>query len=824
MKKIFFCWLCLSLFCLGNLFAQDNFKVSVYFKSGQSKLDATAIAELEKLLKESQEHYDFDLDVKAYSDDLGKSEKNIILAQKRAEAVVNFLGKKGLKASSQKLDNMGEIALKGKQNKEEQRRKNRRVDITLSPFSPKDLNDLYTYFGNRYKQKFYIKNNRDTTIIGEKGSILFIPRGSLAFKNDTTKLKDQVIEIEFREAYTYQDMFLQNLTTSANGKMLQTGGMVHIGAKTLDGRELEIKENASLNLTMPSDKKLPKDMRLFTADRDINNPNETINWTTDTDPKNVFREPSLFDREDIRLFPLHFEHHDVPNPLTFPMEIDDKYFDKPETPKKIPVPKKPRRPVFNSEKPKKKPTIWEDIVAKNPRTKKESKRKYKDRIARIQRKNTMTNKRDSTKYSTNLAYYQKRLIQHSEDSIAYEQALSDRIQDSIQLQRDYETRLATYITKAQTCRNWIKANKAYLQNWGETISPHFRFAANDAQSLLLFSFKGIQAAVKGYRNFMIQEAQLLGTSEMQTDIIATYDDLTKLKKVYTGLSKLIGGTKYYYKNEFMSSSADFDASMNEIKNGNKRDKLRQLSQTLDKAEKDSTYFTRYFKYSEDFLNLDSVSDDRILWICEHYWRANNSLEEHFSLIGSLYNDIVQDPLARGGVDSIFNEVQYYQQTLTKLKCERDWLGSLTTEEQKTYKTLSLEEKNEFWDQRKKRLKRRVENRIGISRLGWINCDAFVFSTNIMPLEVTTPKINFLMTEFYVCFKNYEAMLPAVTDADKQTVRTINVPKNEDVIIIGISVDAGKVSVSKTEGKVGELNNRPIKKFKPCKLQELKSLF
>jgi hypothetical protein len=142
-------------------------------------------------------------------------------------------------------------------------------------------NDLFTKVytkDNLPIQTFKINADRDTLLKTKAGTTIRL------FKNTFVNTKGEnvvgSVEIEFKEALTTIDMVLANLTTTTDGKMLQTGGMMYINA-TSNGQQLAIAENKAIGIVMPTDK-VVEGMQLFEGTEDslgINweNPKQIIN-------------------------------------------------------------------------------------------------------------------------------------------------------------------------------------------------------------------------------------------------------------------------------------------------------------------------------------------------------------------------------------------------------------------------------------------------------------------------------------------------------------------------------------------------------------------
>ncbi|HYG16547.1 MAG TPA: hypothetical protein VEC12_12400, partial [Bacteroidia bacterium] len=105
------------------------------------------------------------------------------------------------------------------------------------------------------ESRFYeIKGNEDNVVEGAEGTTLVIPEGSLMHKDGS--MPKGKIKVELAEALDMADMVLSNLTTTSDGKQLQSGGMIYLNA-TADGEELRINPEKPIRIEIPTDKKVP---------------------------------------------------------------------------------------------------------------------------------------------------------------------------------------------------------------------------------------------------------------------------------------------------------------------------------------------------------------------------------------------------------------------------------------------------------------------------------------------------------------------------------------------------------------------------------------
>jgi len=119
-------------------------------------------------------------------------------------------------------------------------------------------------------QLFIIQGNKDTILTGKSGTILTIQKNTFANQKGDFILDN--IKIELKECLTKFDMVIGNLTTTSNGKLLESGGMIYVNATSND-QQLNLATNKTIGVELPVDSIL-SGMQLFEGILDFN----SINW------------------------------------------------------------------------------------------------------------------------------------------------------------------------------------------------------------------------------------------------------------------------------------------------------------------------------------------------------------------------------------------------------------------------------------------------------------------------------------------------------------------------------------------------------------------
>jgi hypothetical protein len=121
------------------------------------------------------------------------------------------------------------------------------------------------------KQVFIIDNNSDTTLTGKQGTQISIPANILG----EALTDDDTLKIILREYYQMSDILLAGLSTTSNGKLLETKGMIHLEFR-LNNRKIT-NVNQGLKVKFRNNEEA-SDYHIFYGNKVDN----SINWQLDT--------------------------------------------------------------------------------------------------------------------------------------------------------------------------------------------------------------------------------------------------------------------------------------------------------------------------------------------------------------------------------------------------------------------------------------------------------------------------------------------------------------------------------------------------------------
>lgn len=253
------------------LTAQTNSASSVFFELDKYELSPEARQTLDRLAAGLLEAPDYTVSIDAYTDNQGTEQYNLQLATDRAQAVQQYLAAKGLLPGKTNIKSWGERNLSYNNTSEESRRKNRRVDIAATYFTFSDVAALQKHLAKKDEQTMIVQPDREEQITAAGGTVIVIPPQSFVFEDGSSPTGP--VEITVKEAYSPADWIAQNLSTTSNGQLLQTGGMVYIDARA-EGKTLALADGAALTVAIPA-KRVDPGMELFYSRHDSTG---NVNW------------------------------------------------------------------------------------------------------------------------------------------------------------------------------------------------------------------------------------------------------------------------------------------------------------------------------------------------------------------------------------------------------------------------------------------------------------------------------------------------------------------------------------------------------------------
>ena len=105
---------------------------NIFYESGSKELNASSEVELDKLVELLKDNPTLRIQINGHTDAVGKPADNLTLSNNRAQAVVDYLVKKGIQPSRLSFKGFGATQPIAENNTEEGRAKNRRTEVKVT--------------------------------------------------------------------------------------------------------------------------------------------------------------------------------------------------------------------------------------------------------------------------------------------------------------------------------------------------------------------------------------------------------------------------------------------------------------------------------------------------------------------------------------------------------------------------------------------------------------------------------------------------------------------------------------------------------------------
>jgi hypothetical protein len=287
MNKKFWLPALLALATIAVHAQTDTSRLKLYFNTGNHRLTPAHKTEMMYFFDTLTALPPSSIIITGSTDDEGTPAFNYQLGMKRAKALRDYLVDIGGVSPSVITEvSLGENAPVISNSNEKNKRLNRYAEVTfiiplpattfaqpvMQPEEPGDLAELFSQLSQK-PQSFCIDVTRDTLIVGNKGTIIH-------YKANTIQKSDincRCFTLLLNEYYDNSDLILNNLTTTSDGQLLESGGMMRLQG-FCDGQPYTLKPGQYLTVMVPTDTILPG-MKLLSANRDADS--SYLNWKLD---------------------------------------------------------------------------------------------------------------------------------------------------------------------------------------------------------------------------------------------------------------------------------------------------------------------------------------------------------------------------------------------------------------------------------------------------------------------------------------------------------------------------------------------------------------
>lgn len=418
----------LFLFIASLSAQQQQTTHTVFFEFDDHALTPQARKALDRLITELAKAPEYQVEIEAHTDDRGSERYNRDLAERRADAVLNFLTQRDILVERTTVRSFGESRPAYANDDEQSRQLNRRVDVIVTRWSYDSVDELLGRMEGESVQYFTLDPNRNTRVTGREGTSIWIPAGSLALPDGSTP--EGEVQVSLEEAYSPDDMLLKGLHTTAGEQLLETGGMIRVEA-TSGGQALQLRDGAALTVGMPA-AELQEGMELFNGVTDAEG--QLVDWQ----PAGQSFSSELAGTLDLPPPPVR------PSLLYFPPIYRPNLQGEPREPAP------PQRP-FKPHEPRRESFQYNPGFFKRLFTGKEA-----------------IEAREEADYRQALAEYEQKLLRYEERKIAY--------------QKELEAYREAYAAYDEAHAAWEKRLEAERKNWRN--SPAYQAAIEKGQKEL----------------------------------------------------------------------------------------------------------------------------------------------------------------------------------------------------------------------------------------------------------------------------------------------------------------------------------------------------
>lgn len=179
-------------------FGQSEHKKTIYFANNSSTLDQKSLKSIDSLVSICSNQTDFSITLFGHTDDIGSNEYNKGLSERRVSAVMDYFLTKNLPANKVKNESFGETKPFTSNDSENNRAKNRRVEIKLNI---RKVEDTVVIPENKNKDKDTIAWSGENRIILRPGTREYKVPGTLDGR------------VEISVITTVKEMEAENFTT-----------------------------------------------------------------------------------------------------------------------------------------------------------------------------------------------------------------------------------------------------------------------------------------------------------------------------------------------------------------------------------------------------------------------------------------------------------------------------------------------------------------------------------------------------------------------------------------------------------------------------------
>ncbi|MCR9173487.1 MAG: hypothetical protein NXI10_13380 [bacterium] len=147
--------------------------------------------------------------------------------------------------------------------------------------------------------QYFLIPEEGGVVLSEDGVLISVPKGAFTMNGKPYK---KPVAVQFQEAIDPGDIMQGGLSTTSNGELLETGGMVSVTGYTVDGKPLDFNPKVGVYVQVPI-QDVKTDMQLFDGELMADG---SINWVK---PEPLKKIPVPVPMSDLDFYPAGYENY-----------------------------------------------------------------------------------------------------------------------------------------------------------------------------------------------------------------------------------------------------------------------------------------------------------------------------------------------------------------------------------------------------------------------------------------------------------------------------------------------------------------------------------
>ena len=354
-------------------------QTTVLFNTAKHELTKPAQEVLIQFIKNNKTNLDYEITIEGHTDSRGGLNYNHKLSLNRAEAVRHFLINKGIDKNLISIKYKGELDPEKPNVNDNNMTINRRVEVTITTYHFDNIEELEAALQPNKTNNYIINPKKERVVKGRQGVKILIKPNTFVYEDGTPVTED--ISFNLTESLSYKDFIASGLLTKSADELLESGGMIKVGATTVSGKPVKVKAGKEMTVAIPNQNR-QDNMEVFLSDKGADwTPN---NQPITVKPYSIAKVPfPRMNKRNVNLPTLEVDKSNMPTPPSSP--------------------RKPRKPHAPKKESYQRNIAW-----------------YKLNKEEIRNKQTIEYQKAMNRYDTKIEKYEKRIQNYQEALTSYQ--------------------------------------------------------------------------------------------------------------------------------------------------------------------------------------------------------------------------------------------------------------------------------------------------------------------------------------------------------------------------------------------------------------------